>query len=182
MPLMRAAAPRPEIAADPPNGVEAERAGATKKLAEILSRDSNPLAREAALTGLARIGDDEAIRALVGLLGTEDPRLRNAIIETLPSLGERVIDHIETMLSDADPSLRVYALTALQPIAAPRAAEVALRVALADPHINVCAAAVEVVAKSGTPEMAGALQSVPARFPDHPFLRFAVQAALEEIG
>jgi len=182
MPLMRAAASRPEIAADPPSGAEAEPAGATRKLAEILSSNSDPFAREAALTGLARIGGDEAIRALVGLLGTDDARLRNAIIETLPSLGEQVIELVTPMLCDADPNVRVYALTALQPIASSRAAELALRVALADPHINVCAAAVEVVAESGTPEMASALQSVPARFPDHPFLRFAVRAALEEIG
>jgi hypothetical protein len=45
MPLMRAAAPRPEIAADRPGGAAAAGIGATEKLAEILSNDSDPLAR-----------------------------------------------------------------------------------------------------------------------------------------
>ena len=47
---------------------------------------------------------------------------------------------------------------------------------------NVCAAAVEVLAEVGGPELLPALAECAARFPDDPFLAFAVQVASERIG
>jgi HEAT repeat protein len=184
MPLIRAAPPA-ESPDDPPDLAavrQAARAGDAAKLAEILAAGPDALAREAALTSLARLGGEAVIAALIKLIDADDASLRNAVIETLSSLGEAVIAALEPVLSDADPNLRIYALGVLENIAAPRAAELALRVALSDPHFNVCATAVDVLASSGTPEMAAALQTVPARFPEHPFLRFAVQAALHKMG
>ena len=185
MPLVRAAE-RNEPPDEPRDGLaavrEAARDGAVGTLVEILACDPDKLAREAALTSLARLGGDAAIAALVQQIGSDDPELRNAVIETLPSLGVDVIDFIEPLLLDADPNLRISALTVLENIDDPRAAAVALSVALGDANVNVCATAIEVVANSGGPDMAAPLQTVPARFPDHPFLAFAVRAALKKIG
>ena len=43
-------------------------------------------------------------------------------------------------------------------------------------------AAVDVLAEVGRPEMADALRDVATRFPDQPFLAFAVRTALKRIG
>jgi HEAT repeat protein len=184
MPLIRAAS-RAETSDDAPSALtavrEAARAGDAPKLAEILA-GGHGLAREAALTSLARLGGEASIAALIEFIGAEDVSLRNAVIETLSSLGAPAIAFIEPVLSDADPNLRIYALGVLENIDDPRAAALALRVALGDPHVNVCAAAADVLARRGTLEMTAALQTVPPRFPGHPFIRFAVRAALQKMG
>ena len=185
MPLIRAASSLETLDDAPPASStvrEAARAGDAAKLAEILAGAPDALGREAALTSLARLGGEASIAALVKLIGADDVSLRNAVIETLSCLGESVISALQPVLSDADPNLRIYALVVLENIDSSLAADLALRVALGDPHVNVCAAAIEALANSGTPEMAAALQTVPARFPEHPFLRYAVRAALQKMG
>jgi hypothetical protein len=51
-----------------------------------------------------------------------------------------------------------------------------------DSQANVCAAAIEVIAEAGGPELLPLLAACAARFPNDPFLSFAVQAASERIG
>ena len=161
---------------------EALDARATDQLVTLLSGDADPFVCEATLTGLARLEGDFPIDALVKLICVEDPALRNAAIETLGYLGERAIDSIERRLADDDPHRRIYALNALEGTDSRRAAAIALRVALADRHVNVCAAAVDVVARCGGPDIAAELRTAAARFPEHPFFNVAVRAALQEIG
>jgi len=185
MPLIRAAVRNdvPEAADAPMQVVRAAAlTGDAEKLAEIAVAGNDPLAREAALTALARARDSRAIEALVRLIRIDDPALRNSVVETLQSMGEPVIDAIRPLLDDPNPNMRIYALNVLEGIVSPRSARVAMEVALADPHVNVCAGAVDVIAACGTPDMAAALAKVPARFPDHPFLAFAVRAALPRLG
>ena len=113
---------------------------------------------------------------------SDDTPLRNAAIETLGTLGEAAVEALEPLLKDPDVDLRIYALTALERTFSLRAAEVALRIALHDEDVNVCAAAVDVVAQSGAREMSAALDAVALRFPDRPFLAFAARAAQHAIG
>jgi hypothetical protein len=47
-----------------------------------------------------------------------------------------------------------------------------------DPHPNVVAAAIDALLPSIGPEHAGLLRDAVRRFPDDPFLRFTVEAAL----
>lgn len=47
---------------------------------------------------------------------------------------------------------------------------------------NVCLAAVEVLAESGTPEAVPALRRLAGRFPSQPMLPFAVKVAVERIS
>ena len=186
MPLIRASQHKlVEAASDaePPEIWRAlAQAGDSEALAARLASEADPQAREAALTRLARIGGSAVVTALLRLSGHEDLALRNAVIETLQCMGSEVIDGVEALLADPDPNVRIYALTILEKIEHPRAAAVALRAALNDPHVNVCAAAIEVVGASGSPEHAAPLRMAPHRFPDHPFLGFAVRAALKQIG
>lgn len=150
-------------------------------LAQRLEDEGDAALREAILTNLVRIGGPKAARPLIALLRSDDAWLRNAVIETLQNMGESVAPEIEWLLYDGNPDLRIYAVNILALLCSPRAPDIALRVIVTDPHVNVCAAAVDVLAEVGRPEMADELRAVAGRFPDHPFLAFAVRAALKRI-
>ena len=169
-------------------GLEALRAEldarSSEAIAALLVGETAPLLRETALTRLARLDGPFPAEALVLLMRKGDTALRNAAIETLGSLGERAVDALAPLFLDADAGAdaRIYALTALALIASARAARLALEVALSDSDVNVCAAAIDVVAESGVRAMATALDKVAARFPERPYLAFAAEAAQHRLG
>ncbi len=160
----------------------AARAGEAEMLGRRLEHESDAGLRESILTGLARIGGVKAARPLVGLLQNGDAPLRSAIIDTLQSMGDEILPEIEPLLDDENPDLRIYAVNIIQLMRSPRAPDLALRVIATDCHVNVCAAAVDMLAEVGRPEMTDALRAVADRFPRNPFLSFAVRAAIKRIG
>ena len=160
----------------------ATRQGEAELLAHRLEYESDTGLRETILTSLVRIGGVKAARPLIQMLSTEDALLRSAVIETLQSMGEAVVPEIELLLDDENPDLRIYAVNIIHSMRSPRAPDIALGVIATDPHVNVCAAAVDILAEVGRPEMADELRAVANRFPDQPFLAFAVRAAIKRIG
>jgi hypothetical protein len=51
-----------------------------------------------------------------------------------------------------------------------------------EPHPNVCAAAIEVLAEVGTPQAIPVLEKCSARFAATPFLPFAISMAIARIS
>jgi HEAT repeat protein len=160
----------------------AARRGEAELLADHLAAESDPDIRETILTSLVRIGGSAAIRPLVQLLGTDQTSLRGALIETLQNMGDAIVPEIEKLLRDDNSDLRIYAVNTLLSLRSPRVPDIALKVIETDPHVNVCAAAVDVLMETGRPDMLDALNAVAVRFPDQPFLAFAVRAAIKRIG
>jgi HEAT repeat protein len=160
----------------------ATRLGEAEVLARHLEDERDAGLREAILTSLVRIGGVKAARPLIQMLSTEDALLRSAVIETLQSMGEAVVPEIERLLDDENPDLRIYAVNIIHSMRSTRAPDIALGVIATDPHVNVCAAAVDILAEVGRPEMADELRAVANRFPDQQFLAFAVRAAIKRIG
>lgn len=156
--------------------------GAVDALAARLAVEADDSVREAILAALRAIGTPEAIEHLFALLGSEDVWLRNAAIETLQGMDAGVLDALERGLSDPDSDRRIFAVNVLASLRHPAAAGLALRALAEDSHVNVCAAALDVLTEIGTREMAPAIEAVPARFPDEPFLRFAANAALRRLA
>ena len=162
--------------------VRAGRCGATVLLASRLQVENDRGVRETILTNLVRNGGLAAARPLLNLLRSDDADLRNAVIETLQGMSDAITPLIEDLLTDPDADVRIFAVNILQSLKSPTVPDLAVKVISTDPHVNVCAAAVDVLAEVGRPEMAGALRDVTARFPDQPFLAFAVRTALKRIG
>lgn len=149
-------------------------------LCRRLAIETSASVREAILAALIRHRSPAIAAALLPLLRTEDAALRNAAIEALAEMPDEVAPHVEALLADPDSDVRIFAGNMLGVLPHPRAAEWLLT-ALADDHVNVCAAAIDGLAEIGDPATAAALEAVPARFPGNSFVAFAVRVALRRI-
>lgn len=151
-------------------------------LGDRLDREADASVREALLTGLMTIGTDEAARPLIRLLRSEDASLRNGAIEALQQMPDATTAHLGALLADGDSDVRIFAINILQSLRHPQAAQWLHAVIRDEDHINVLASAVDVLAEIGTPAMVADLAVLKGRFPDEPFLHFAVDLAIRRIG
>ena len=92
------------------------------------------------------------------------------------------IGRLEALLHDADVDVRILACDLARDVAPAEASTLLSAVIETDLEINVCAAAVDVLAEVGSPEVLPALARCATRFADQPFLAFAVRVASERIG
>lgn len=146
-----------------------------------LEREIQPTVREAMLTTLIEIGGNAVVVGLMPLLRSEDAALRNEAIEALQQLPDAVSPYMETMLRDADPDFRIFAVNVLANLSHPQAPAWLQTVVEHDTDFNVCASAVDVLAEVGTPEAIPALNALPGRFGDEPFMQFCVQVTIRRI-
>ncbi len=151
-------------------------------LSARLLTEQHPAAREALFTALATVGDRAVVQALLPLLRSDDAALRNGAIEVLTGLPALVAPYIEAQLADADPDVRLLAVNLLTDLPHDKAAHWAEQVLRHDAHVNVVAAAIEVLAEIGAPEQVLTLTAAARRFADAPFIAFAVDVAVERIG
>lgn len=152
--------------------------GAVAALARRLEAEGDAGVREAILTALARIATDEAAAALVPFLDREDAALRNAALESLQQMpAEVAAPALLPLLGHADPDLRIFAVQGLGGLAHPGRADWLAAVMERDADVNVGLAAVEALAEAGSPEALSSLETLARRFPDDPFVAFAVDAA-----
>ncbi|VXC32161.1 HEAT repeat domain-containing protein [Sphingomonas sp. 8AM] len=149
-------------------------------LCRRLAVETSASVREAILAALIRHRSPAIAAALLPLLRTDEAPLRNAAIEALAEMPDEVAPHVEALLADPDSDVRIFAGNMLGVLPHPRAAEWLLT-ALADDHVNVCAAAIDGLAEIGAPSTADALEAVPARFPGNSFVAFAVRIAVRRI-
>lgn len=160
----------------------AARLGEAELLADHVGREEDAGLRARIMTILARAADPKTVASLVALLRSEDAGLRNEAIETLQAMGEATAPEIEALLDDEDSDVRIFAMNVALQLKSARVPDLALRVLLTDGNVNVCAAALDILSEVGRPEMADEIRSAADRFPDAPFLAFAVRAALKRIG
>ena len=170
--------------ADPARRREAARAlgaagGDPAPLARALATERDPAVREALFTGLIRLG---AAAPLLPFLRVEDAALRSAAVEALQDLPDQVRPHMPALLDDADPDVRLLAAEVARGLPAEEATRLLCARLEVEPHRNVCAACVEVLAEAGTPAALPTLHALAARFADDPFLPFACAAAIARIG
>jgi len=89
---------------------------------------------------------------------------------------------LESLLCDPDPDVRLLACDLARDLSSQEASILLSSLIEVDPSVNVCAAAVDVLAEIGAPDTLPSLVRCAARFADRPFLGFAVKVASERIG
>lgn len=154
---------------------------AVDDLARRLMMEDDDAVRETIFTALIEIGDDAAAQALTPLLRSEDVRLRNGAVEALQQLPDQTAPLIVALLEDPDSDVRIFAVNVVDALRHPQTKTWLHKVIRMESHVNVLGAAVEALAEIGSPDMVGDLEALAARYPDEPFLRFAVKTAIRRI-
>lgn len=154
---------------------------AVSLLCDHLASEPNLSVRSIIFTGLIVHSSFAVVEGLLPLLASDDAGLRNGAIEALQEMPDALAPHVETMLTDPDSDVRIFAVNVLSALPHPMVPEWLRRVVASDPHVNVCAAAVDALAEAGEPDCIPALEDLADRFPDIAFISFAVDAAIRRI-
>jgi HEAT repeat protein len=147
-----------------------------------LSRERDSSVRSVLFSSAARLGGAVVAEALLPLLRSEDPGLRNGAIEVLSGLPNAVAPHIERLLHDADGDVRIFSVNLLGDLPHPQVPQWLAQVLLHETAVNVVGAALEVLAEVGTPDSLPALQAAARRFADDAYIVFAVDLAIARIA
>jgi HEAT repeat protein len=153
----------------------------TKTLGEAIKAEADPRVREAIFTSLVRIGGTESVDAVVPCLRGDDAQLRTGAMDALRAMIDAARPVLPMLLTDPDADIRVLACDLLRDLPSPEATALLCGVLAREPELNVCAAAVDVLADIGEASALPFLESCAVRFGDATFLAFAVKIAIERI-
>uniref|UniRef100_Q07KH0 PBS lyase HEAT domain protein repeat-containing protein n=1 Tax=Rhodopseudomonas palustris (strain BisA53) TaxID=316055 RepID=Q07KH0_RHOP5 len=155
---------------------------AVPALAAALAIEPSPRVREAIMTALMRIGDEASVRVLLPALRSQDASLRGAAIEALQALPDAIMPFMAALLHDTDSDVRILATELARNMPAADATHLLSELLEHEPHVNVCGAAIDVLAEVGTAAALPALQACATRFASTSFLPFAVSVAVARIS
>lgn len=159
----------------------AEVAGVTDALIVALGSESDARVREAMLTSLARINSSDSIEAILTLLRSDDASERTGALDTLRTMGSAVGEHMPKLLADVDSDVRLLGCEIARALPASDATRLLCDLLAREAEINVCGAAIDVLAEIGEAEALPILAECESRFRDSPFLVFAIKVATDRI-
>lgn len=154
---------------------------APKILVSCLKRECDASVRELILTSLTRCDSPEIAEELADCLRSEDASLRNEVIEAMKVITVEVEPLMEQLLVDPDPDVRILAVNILESLRHPKVEQWLINIIERDSHVNVCAAAVDLLCELATEKSRPALEVFITKFSDEPYIRFAAELALYRI-
>ena len=158
----------------------AELEGADAALAEALRTEKDSRVREAILTALAQIGTPVAIESLLSMLRSDSAAQRTGALDALKLV--RTLGAVPSeLLRDPDPDVRILSCELARLLPTAEANGLLSELLAEEQNVNVCAAAVDVLAEVGESEALGSLAACAERFRDAPFLAFAINAVSDRI-
>jgi len=155
-----------------PGGVEA--------LGEAVAAETAPRVREAIFTALARAATPRSAQIVAPFIRSEDADVRTLAIDALNAMPEATTVVLPQLLADPDPDVRLLSCELARTIRSGEAAAQLCELLDREQEHNVCGAAVEVLAEIGDSSSIAALRRCGARFPDDPFLTFAIKAVVDQ--
>jgi HEAT repeat protein len=156
-------------------------AGGATAMAAALRVETEPHVREALFTGLARIATQESADELVTFLRSDESNLRTGALDVLHTMPDAVRVLLPRLLADTDTDVRILCCELARALPGEEATQMLSALLEQESHVNVCAAAVDVLAEVGTPEACPVLARCAARFPNDAFLAFAIKIAADRI-
>jgi hypothetical protein len=154
-------------------------ASAVPLLAAALHGEAEPQLREAIFGALARIGTAESFASVLQYLRSDDAATRTAALDALKLMPAAAGTRLDELLRDDDADIRVLVCELARVVPAGEAALIA--VLAREAAVNVCAAAVEVLAEIGGAPSLTAIEACAARFPGVVFLQFSISLAAGQI-
>lgn len=137
--------------------------------------------REVIFTTLIRLADAQVVAGLVELLRCQCPALRNEAIEALKRLPEQVAPLIQSLLTDHDSDVRIFAVNILESLRHPQVEQWLCAVIEQDEHVNVCGTAVDLLGEVGSANALDSLLLLKQRFASQPYIQFAADLAIKRI-
>ena len=195
MPLVRRPSPPSEAIVAPASLTEgtsdqrwaavraaAERPDSVPLLAAALPRESDPRVREAIFTGLARAATAESAAAVIPCLRSDDASLRTAALDALRAMPAAARPHVSGLLADSDSDVRLLSCELARDLPEDEANRLLGDLVAREIEKNVVAAAVEVLAEIGRPEVLPALAKCAERFAADGFLLYSIKVTADRIG
>jgi hypothetical protein len=159
----------------------AEFVDAVPELSRHLAEEQDEHVREAILTSLAKINTGESFDAILRYLRVDDAAFRTAALDALKLMPDVAGSRLDVLLHDPDVDVRVLVCDLARAVP-PAIAQRSLGAILpSEVEINVCAAAIDLLAEIGTPEILPDLAQCAQRF-SVPFLNFSVKIATDQIN
>jgi HEAT repeat protein len=155
---------------------------ASAALVNRLEREEDVSVREVILTTLTSLGDEMAVAGLVDCIRSENVSLRNEAIEAMKQLPDEVALIMRGLLDDVSPDVRIFAVNILETLRHPEVESWLIDVIERDPHLNVCATAVDLLGEVGSAAAREPLKRLKARYADEPYIQFATDLALKRIN
>jgi len=157
-------------------------ADAVPALAAALGAEKVQRVREAIMTALMRVGNEASVMALLPYIRSQDAGQRATAIEALQALPNAIMPFMPALLGDAETDVRILATELARNMEANDATRVLCELIDSEPHPNVCAAAIDVLAEVGTRDAIPTLKACAERFAGTPFLPFAVSTTIARIS
>lgn len=146
-----------------------------------LAMETDMSVREVVLTTLTRLGNEAAVNGLMACLQSQDAGLRNEAIACMQQLPQEVAPIMQQLLASPQPDLRIFAVNILASLCHPEVESWLIQVISQDEHVNVCAAALDLLAEVGTVRAQAAITQVRSRFADEPYIQFAADLAFMRV-
>ncbi|HWS32589.1 MAG TPA: HEAT repeat domain-containing protein [Actinoplanes sp.] len=159
--------------------------GVAEAVPALLARvatEEDPRVLESILITLAAHDTDEVAGSLAVHLASDEAAMRTAVAAALATMPVSVPDLLPALLAAPDHDVRVMTAMILADLQHPEASAWLLRMIEDDPHPNVVTGAIDALLPSATADDIPLLERAVQRFPDDPFLRFTVQAALPRLA
>lgn len=159
--------------------------GETQSVAPLLDawrgeHDMNK--REALIAAIAASQDAARTDALMRIVEEGDAASRNFAILAWQGLPAHEVLRGAALLESANADARVLALSVLQAAPGRDVEPLLIDLLSAEADVNVCAAAVELLAECGTRAASPALLAARERFADNEFVAFVIDEALRQTG
>ena len=150
-------------------------------LIQLFETESENSVRAALSSAMVKLGGEAVVLGMVRLLSSDDPGLRNAAIDVLKRLPDSVASHMENLLQDPDSDVRIFAVNVLEALCHPKVEDWLIQVVATDSHVNVVSTALDLLGEVGSDKALAAIELLPHRFAEHPYIAFAVAAAKKRI-
>jgi len=145
-----------------------------------LNREPSRAVRDVIFQALIRIEADSAIEGCIGLLGNDDPQIRNQAVDVLRRKDVRSIPFLNAAMREGNKNIRKLVLDVLTGVKAGDAQEI-YAAALSDEDINVVITAVENLGGIRAVEFRSQIETL-LQADSHPMLIAACMEALVGIG
>jgi HEAT repeat protein len=144
-------------------------------LGKALAHERDARVREAIFTALAQIATPESARTLLPYLRLDDANMRAGAMDALRAMQSACGPYLPELLADPDPDVRLLACDLVRDAGGAEGPRWLCALIETEPQANVCAAAVEALGEIGDATALLALSNCAERFPDDPFLGFAIK-------